>query len=167
MRLILCLALATLSACHHPEAARHRERIDAIAARHDAELEAFELEKAAFARRTPIPQERDVPGMGKLVVRECRLLGWPGKVYLRVQFTYVNTTGATVDTPRVTLSVESPDGVDFSRSSIDLVVPFATELTKNSTYSSWLDVDTEGIHRLDDWVWRLDLAPASEAAAER
>ena len=109
-----------------------------------------------------MPRDVDFPGLGRLVVRECRPLGWPGKAFLRVQFSYVNTTGHTVGTPRVTLTVLDETGERWSRTSLDLVVPFATEMTSNSTYSSWLDVRTEGIHREEGWDWRLELALAGD-----
>jgi len=155
-------ALLVCAACAGPSANSEHDWLEAYAARHAAELEAFELEQESFARLNPLPQEFDYPGIGRILVRNCRLVGWPGKASLRVEFTYVNTTNGTVTTPRVTLSVTSSDGERWSESSLDLLIPFAAELTANSTYSSWLYVRTEGIHTEAGWSWQLDLDQASD-----
>ena len=159
-------ALLVCAACASTDASSEHDWLRAYASRHAAELEAFELEQESFAQHNPLPQEFDYPGLGRILVRECSLVGWPGKALLRVEFTYVNTTERTVPTPRVTLAVTSADGEDWSESSLDLLIPFAAKLTANSTYSSWLYCRTEGIHTEAGWSWQLDLREASEPVAE-
>ena len=123
--------------------------------RHRAEREAFEIEQRAFVRRYPVPSRSDFPGLGTLILNECELLAWPERAFVRARFTYVNTTGSRKEGVLATLLVTDPRTGEAWGESLLMRLPYKYSLTPDSTYTSWIDVPTNGVHTLAGWEWEL------------
>lgn len=132
-------------------------RVAALAANHDLERESFAYEQGRFARTLSLPETVPLGDHGTLIIRECALLGWSQKAYLRAKFTFVNTTGKRIKTPRVWLIIEDPVTGEEQASWIDLTLPLGLAFHSESSYSSWLDVGMKGLHRRDGWTWRMEV----------
>ena len=129
----------------------------AYAARHDAEFVALELQKAYLKERTPLPQRLEFPGVGSLVLHRFELGGRPGRGIINTRFTFENTTGHWIQSPRVTITVLDPATGEFSSQWLDLISPINRGLAPGYTYTTWLDVETEGIHLREGWERRINV----------
>ena len=153
-RLALLLSFSALAACAplQPERVRVAEAIDA---RHQRELRAFEAEKARIERSDDDLRVFELGSDGVLVVQDVELIGWPSAAYLRVEYTYVNTSDSARKAPAVTLTVVDPATGEDSWVTEEGVLPLGLRLQPESTYSSWIEVPTHGLHQRDGWTWEL------------
>ena len=83
------------------------------------------------------------------------LRGWPGRAYLHFEFTFENTSGQRLETPRVVFLVCDQDTEQSTW--LDLEMPFALAMMPATTYTSWLDVDANDLHLREDWTWSVEL----------
>ena len=146
-----------LLGCASVDEVQERAALQAYAARHAAALEAHEVQKGFVKEHTPLPQRLEFPGVGTLVLREFELMGRPGRAFLHTLFTFENTSGGRLDAPRVTVTVLDPETGDYASGWLDLVAPLGLGLAPNSTYTSWLDVETDGIHFRQGWERRVSV----------
>ncbi|MEM7306993.1 MAG: hypothetical protein AAF682_10005 [Planctomycetota bacterium] len=150
-RLICTLALG---ACAASEAENRSLRSAAM--QHEADLLALDLQKAFVEENVELPQRLDFP-VGTLHLHEFELRGRPGRAVLRSQFTFENTSGVRLDTPRVTLTVLDPVTGDFATQWLDLLAPLGDGMAPGATYTSWLEVETEELHLREGWERRLNV----------
>ena len=99
----------------------------------------------------------DVRGVGRIIVRDWRLLGAPGKEYLRLFFTYENTTPQQLKEARVWASVRDAAGKIRSTEWLDLYIPWY-EFAPGNTWTGELRVATHGAHALEGWTWEVGAA---------
>ena len=157
--LVLLLAVA----CTNPRA-EESQMLARMAAEHQVELEAFQAEQANLLRRTPVPQEREFPGLGKLIVDEVSLVGRPGKAWVRAHFTFVNSNEIGFDKARVSLYVRDPSTGESWSEALEMHNPIGIKPSKQSTYTSSLKTPTRGVEFLPGWSWELVLEPQSVTA---
>ena len=156
MRLPTWILLPLLAGCSTPPSV-DAERLAAHDALHRAELAAFQSEQRAFPARTPIPQRTEDPELGTLILTDRELLGRPGHAFVRVRFTYVNTSGVRHESVRAALYVYDPETGKGWGESLEMRLPYRYSLTPDSTYTSWLDVPTTGAELEEGWSWELVL----------
>ena len=152
-------SLVLVSCAGTPSASDEHEMLARYDAQHRAELEAFEREQADFLRRTPVPERSEFSGLGTLILNERELLGRPGKAFVRVRFTYVNSTGRMLDAVRATLYLHDPETGEGWGETLLMRVPYKYHLTPDSTYTSWIDTPTKGVEFKPGWTWELVLEP--------
>ena len=156
-RTIFLLALVSLVSCASNDRAGERELLARYDEVHRAELAAFERAQAAFPRVIDVPSERVYDGLGMLILTDRQLIGRPGKAFVRVEFTYVNTTGRSLDGVHATLYIDDPETGESWGETLLMRVPYRYSLTKDSTYTSWLDTPTRGVETKPGWSWDLVL----------
>jgi len=152
--LCLCVLGFAAAACSD---ARELERgeIDAIAHRHEHELDAFHRAQVEFAEHNPVPKELDLHRDGTILIHECALAGYPERGELRLQFTYVNTTGHTIDTARVTITLRDPESDTEWSQTMDLELPLGFRMTPQSSYTTHVEIPTREIEKHPGWTWRM------------
>ncbi len=150
------------AACTNPRAEEH-EMLVRLAAEHRAELAAFETEQAEFQSRTVLPQRREFPGLGTLSVDEVGLVGRPGKAWVRARFTFINTSAAGFEGPRVVLRLRDPSSGESWSEALEMQTPIGIRPNKESTYTSSLKTPTRGVEFVPGWSWEIVL----EARADR
>jgi hypothetical protein len=134
----------------------NHEEVARIAAAHELAVREGQLAAEQLAQENPVPQRRDLGADGTLVLHEIELAGSTGRELLRVRFTWLNTTGETVDAAVVRLSLTDPvSGTEWSQ---DLVarLPLGLYLAPGSSYSDELRLTTGGVHRRPGWTWDID-----------
>jgi len=156
------LVASLLAACARDEGRATADLLARYDAQHQDELEAFAAEQRAFPRRWPVPTERVFDGLGTLVVSERELLGRPGKAFVRVRFTYVNTSGVRHRSVAATLYVDDPESGESWGESLRMQMPYKYALTPDSTYTAWIDTPTHGVEGKPGWRWELVLEPGEE-----
>jgi hypothetical protein len=161
-RTSLLVLAATLAGCARDEGRATADLLARFDAQHQEELAAFEAEQRAFPRRWPVPTETTFEGLGTLVVSERELLGRPGKAFVRVRFTYVNTTEVRHRSVRATLYVDDPQSGESWGEQLLMQMPYKYSLTPDSTYTAWIDTPTRGVESKAGWGWELVLEPGEE-----
>ena len=159
LRALVPLALAALVLA--PGCRRGRQLgisdLDRMAAEHSRYLEELHALQAEFARANPVPQERDFGDDGTLLIWECSLGGRPGREYLRLQFTYVNSSDVTLESARVSLILRDPEsGMEWTEVA-ELSIPYKFALTPNSSYTTSFEMPTRGLHRRPGWEWEIEV----------
>ena len=156
----LVMAVGCLTACVTDNS--DRAILERMATEHAQCLADFERARAELESRTPLPQEWDFGSNGTLLVRKVDLAGRPGKEFLKVRFTYVNTTGRRVKTARVTLTMRDPVTETEWTQEMDLTLPYKFTFTRGSSYSTWFEIPTYGAHRHPGWEWSLAVEALSQ-----
>ena len=154
---LVLLPLAFLSACSSTSDL-HFERpwLD------DPRMKAWEqLDgwKEAENRDSDEPQMQEFKGCGTMFVWQHALSGGPGWEYLRVAYSFKNTTETKHDWVRVWVEVLDPDGRVVNRTEELLIHPFGYAITPNDTWSNVLKVPTRGVHKRKGWTWRVGCEP--------
>jgi hypothetical protein len=159
---LVLLAAAALgaAACESPEVDRHKE-MQEIAARHEAELQHFEDQRANFARRNPCPRRIEFPGQGTVLVHECSLRGMPGREQFWVKYTYVNTTGHGIDGAHIVIQLRDSAGTLREEGS-DARLPLGLRLGQDSSWTTFTQIDLEGLTKLGDLEWTIDVRAEGE-----
>jgi hypothetical protein len=152
---VLVLALGLLGAASCAGRRDHPQPLDEIAADHDFDLREFQEAQAEFARRNPVPRRIDVPGQGTLLVHESSLEGYPGHVELWLRYSYVNTTGHTIDAANVTITMRDPTTREEWSASEHLALPITFRMTPDSSYTTYAHLPTRGIHLHPGWQWEI------------
>ena len=148
-----------LAACVAP-APTNGELVAEIEARYRSELRAFEAEKARFARTVDLEAPLVFGEAGELYLRDVELIGWPGSTFLRVEYTYLHTGSRTRVAPVVELGVMDPSTGDERWITQELGVTFGIELGTGSTYTTWMEIPTDGLHRRAGWTAISQVQPA-------
>ena len=149
------LALGSLSACATDNS--EREILDRMAAEHALCLAQYEQARLELQAATSLPQEWNFGPQGTILVREVDLVGRPGDEILKVSYTYVNTTGRPVKTARVTLTFRDPETETEWSQEMDLSLPYRFKFTRDSSYSTWFEIPTNGAHTHEGWEWSLSV----------
>lgn len=153
---VLALTLSLAPACIAVDAENLRAA-EAIDARYRSERRAFEAEQNRLRRSPEREQVVDLGATGMLHIRDVELIGWPSAAYLRVEYTYLNTTGAERSAPNVRLVLEDPTTGEDSWVEEQGVLPLGFRLGVDSTYSSWIEAPTHGLQEREGWTWRLEI----------
>jgi len=155
--LYLLQALLLLSAGCVDQAARNRQEVARIAEEHERYMREFELARAEFERENPMPVKVDLGERGTLLIQDAGLEGRPGTEHLWVRFSYVNTTGAPLDSASVTLTLyDRETGTEWSET-MDLKLSFGLSFGVDSSYTDSFRTPVRGIYRRRDWDWSLDV----------
>lgn len=164
MRTLTSLLLAlTASACSTPPASRayvqdETAALAALDARHRSSLDAFQAEQRRHEREHEFPARYEIEGLGALLVKDCRLIGWPGKAWLRAEFTLLNTVESLEEAPVLSLRMTDPASGEEAWAHQELALPFGMAFTRGSTYTGWIEMPTSGLHRREGWEWSLEVA---------
>jgi len=158
--LIAYATAAGLAGCGAPGGAPVHAA-DMLGARHRADLRAFEAEKARIQRSVERGQAYDVGDHGRLYVRDIELIGWPTAAFLRVEYTYENTAADAQAAPIVTLVLADPETGEESWVQDEGRLPLGLRLQPGSTYSSWIEAPTLGLHERAGWTWELRVEQGS------
>jgi hypothetical protein len=154
-RSLLALALVLACGCADEQAQRHRE-MEAIAARHEAELRHSEELRAEFAARNPCPRRIEFPGQGSVLVHECSLRGLPGQEEFWLKYTYLNSTGRGIDCAHVVIRLRDAAGTERSESS-DARLPLGLRLGPDSSYTTFTQIGLEGLTKLGQLEWAIEV----------
>jgi hypothetical protein len=160
---LLLTVLLPLLGCAHDEEMRRRELAE-ISAQHTSAVVEFEHARSEFAHRYRAPEQLDFGQDGTILVDECALEGLTGHERVWVKYTYVNTTGASIDAARITLTLHDPDsggagvgggGAGDRSQQTELKLPFTFRFSPDSSYSTHFEMPTEGIHLHPNWSWQI------------
>lgn len=163
--LLLACALAS-TACLSSEPSE-REVLERMAARHELELRAFHSARGELADKYPMPQSLDFGEGGTVVLNDCSLGGRLGQEILRVRYTFVNSTNQPIREALLTLVVRDPETGAEEGEEMRLKFPYALALTPDSTYTTWFEVPTKGLHLRPDWEWAVELEAVRNQQAPR
>jgi len=152
-----CILLALALGCTSPSTNTLSAELASVDAQHRAELQAFAAEQRRHDAGHSFPARYEVPGLGVLLVRDCTLTGWSSKAFLRAEFTLLNSVRTIPRSPVVTLRMRDPATEEEVWSSQELLIPFGLNFTKDSTYTGWIEVPTQGMHRRAGWEWSLEV----------
>lgn len=155
--LYLAPVLLLLSAGCVDQAARNRQEVARIAAEHERYMQEFGLARAEFERENPMPVKLDLGERGTLLIQDAGLEGRPGTEHLWVRFSYVNTTGAPLDSASVTLTLYDRESETEWSETMDLKLSFGLNFGVDSSYTDSFRTPTRGIYRRSDWDWSLDV----------
>jgi hypothetical protein len=153
--LLLSCAIAS-TACLSGEPSE-REVLEQMAAKHEVELRAFHSARGELADKYPMPQSLDFGQGGTVVLNDCSLGGRLGQEILRVRYTFVNSTNHPIREALLTLVVRDPATGAEEGEEMRLKFPYALTLTPDSTYTTWFEVPTKGLHLRPGWEWEVEL----------
>jgi hypothetical protein len=153
-RLLPVLGLACLTGCSHDRELARNE-LNEISAQHEIELQEFKESQDEFLRRNPMPRKLEFAGQGTLLLHECTLEGYPGHEELWLRYTYVNTTGHTIDAARVTITLTNPETRAEWSDTTELTLPISFRLTPESSYTTYAHVPTHGVQSNPKWEWKI------------
>jgi hypothetical protein len=151
---VASIGLLALTACSRDRAHQRRE-LDEISDQHASEVRELDEARAEFARKNPMPKKLEFPGQGTLLLHECTLEGYPGHVELWLRYTYVNTTGHTIDAARITLTLSDPARGEQWTDETELALPMLFRLGPESSYTTYTHVPTRGMHLDPGWKWEI------------
>jgi len=155
--LIGLLSLA-LSACAADRDQERRE-VAELRVRHERQQADFQAGQDSFRARYPMPVRREVAGVGTLVVHEAALGGRLGQETLHLLFTWVNSTGRTTNGALVRVMLRDAPGRLEREQRVELRSLLGAGFSADSTYTSFVDMPTEGVHLQAGWDWRIELEP--------
>ena len=151
----LLLACTLGSACADEELLRHRE-MEALSARHEAELRHYEELRAQFAGRNPCPRQIEFPGQGSVIVHECSLRGLPGHEEFWIKYTYLNSTGHGIEAAHIRIRLRDPAGSERTESS-DARLPLGLRLGPDSSYTTFTQIGLEGLTKIGELDWAIEV----------
>jgi len=167
------LLAASLTGCAAGDD-REKDEIAELGRIHDLHLAEFLAGQERFLAENPMPVRREVPGIGTLVVHEANLGGRLGQETLRVLFTWVNSTGGTTNGARVRIFLRDPRSGVEREQRVELRSLLGVGFHPDSTYTSFVDLPTDGVHLRPGWDWGIELEalvpnlwPADTAPAAR
>lgn len=150
------LAGLLLLACASEEQLR-REEVARIAEEHARAVDENQRAIEEFARSNPVPQQREYGPNGTLILHQLELDGPPGREGLRVEYTWVNTTGEVVDAVLLRFGLRTGPGAPDSTEERVLRLPLGLRLAPDSSYTSHLRLLTGGAHRSPSWQWDVSV----------
>jgi len=148
------------SGCVEEQALRHQE-MEAISARHEAELRHYEELRAQFAQRNPCPKRLEFPGQGTVLVHECSLRGLPGFPEFWLKYTYLNSTGHGVDGAHIVIRLRDRAGTERTESS-DARLPLGLRLGPDSSYTTFTQIGLEGLTKIGELEWAIEVAARAD-----
>jgi hypothetical protein len=151
----LLLLLPLGLACANDAELRHRE-MEALSARHEAELVHYEQLRADFAARNACPKRLEYPGQGSVIVHECSLRGLPGREEFWIKYTYLNSTGHGIEGAHIVIRLRDPAGVELSESS-DARLPLGLRLGPDSSYTTFTQIGLEGLTGIAALQWSVEV----------
>lgn len=149
---------ASLTACAEHRG-RETDEIAELGRIHDLHQAEFLAGQERFLAENPMPVRREVPGIGTLVVHEANLGGRLGQETLRVLFTWVNSTGGTTNGALVRILLRDPRTGVAREQRVELRSLLGAGFIPDCTYTSFVDVPTEGVHLRPGWTWGIELEP--------
>lgn len=152
--LLACVLTAGLASCRFTPNIQPSQAWDNMAREHDQSWDRLRkiqrgLEWDNFGDRIT-----EVPGVGRIIVRDWRLLGTPGREYLRLFFTYENATKQDIKETRVWVNVRDKEGRLRGSSWLDLYLPWY-EFAPGNTWTGEIRVATGGAHYEKGWRWEV------------
>jgi hypothetical protein len=148
---LLAVSAILSSGCAETTRFRHAEEIDPIAMR---EFQRLEARKAVYWRDGFREREFDFGKDGQVQVSRWELQGVPGETYVKVDFTWVNTSTDPIRHAFVTLYVLDEDGVVQGASQVRLYNPAGYDLYPENTVTSYLRAETGAVDLAKDrWSW--------------
>ncbi len=158
--LILCL----FSSCVF-NASPEAPNLAWVEAQHNRDLRTFERAQAELEARYPVPMELDFQDAGAIWIDEIALTGRPGKAFLRLHFTWLNTSTKSYPEVDARLTLTDPaTGTEWSET-LAMRLPYKYHLTPGSSYTSWFETPIHGLYLHKGWQWRLEVRPGGEAVA--
>ena len=151
---IACLGLIALLGCRQDHDLR-RSEVAELASRHQEELARFERARADFERRNPVPQQQEFQGDGTILVHECELRGWPGHEQFWLKYTWVNTSGRTVDGARVTITLRDQASGAEQSEEMELSLPLLYRLGPDSSYTTNILMPIRGMPSPPALDWEI------------
>lgn len=150
----LALLLPLLAACAS-EQTQKKLALAEIDARHANERAVLESAQAQFTRRWKVPMELEFPGAGTVQIHECSLQGYEEHVELRLQYTYVNSTGRPIDGVRIAIDLVDPASGGVRTEETRLVFPPLIPFVPESSFTTAANIPTRGLHLREGWEWRM------------
>lgn len=108
----------------------------------------------------------EVPGVGRIIVRDWRLLGAPGREYVRLFFTYENSSTEHIGEARVWANVRDGNGRVRASAWINVFIPWF-EFAPGNTWTGELRVATNGAHFDKGWRWEVGAAASHDETSPR
>jgi hypothetical protein len=152
--LVLFLGSIVLLGCSQDRQVRRAE-VAELSARHQKELAWFESAQADFKRRNPVPRQQDFEGDGTILVHECELRGWPGHEQFWLKYTWMNTTGRTVDEAHITITLRDQGSGAEQSEEMELSLPLLYRLGPDSSYTTNILVPIRGMHSPPALEWTI------------
>ncbi|MCA8958393.1 MAG: hypothetical protein KDC87_20110 [Planctomycetes bacterium] len=115
--------------------------------------------KAEMALHRQDPQMQEFKGCGTMFVWSHSLEGGPGWEYLRISYTYKNTSEQKHDWIRVWCEVLDPAGRIVNRGEDLLIEPMGYAHAPGDVWSDVIKVPTRGAHLQKGWSWRIGCRP--------
>lgn len=150
------LLLVALTACANSRDAERRE-VAELGALHEVRHAEFLAGQEEFRARYPMPQRSELFGVGTLVVHEAALGGRLGQETLHVLFTWVNSTPFKTNGARVRITLRDATGQVEREQRVDLRSLVGAGFLPDCTYTSFVDLPTEGIQLTPGWDWTIEL----------
>jgi hypothetical protein len=151
-----------LVGCSEDQALRHHELAE-ISERHAQELSSFQQAQAAFASDNPMPRQLDFGSQGTILLHEAALDGPPARAELWLRYTWVNTTDHLINEVLVTITIHDPTaGGEDHGMDMPLRLPLKFRFSPDSSYTTSIQVPTEGLHLHPGWSW--DIRPKAVGA---
>jgi hypothetical protein len=106
------------------------------------------------------PQIKELGDNGSMIIWKWSLDGGPGWEYIKMLFTYRNTSKRTFDYVRVWLEVRDADGKLVDVHEKMLSHPLGVSFTPGNTYTDTFRVPLRGVHRKSaSWHWEIGAQP--------
>ncbi len=102
------------------------------------------------------PRIQELGTNGSMIIWKWSLDGGPGWEYIKMRFTYRNTTDRTFDYVRVWLEVRDADGRLVDSHEKMLSHPLGISFTPGNTFTDTFRVLLRGAHRKSkSWYWKV------------
>ena len=103
-----------------------------------------------------VPRIKELGNNGSMVIWKWSMGGGPGWEYIKMRFTYRNTTDRTFDYVKVWLEVRDADGKLVDAHEKMLSHPLGISFTPGNTYTDTFRVPLRGAHRnSSSWSWEV------------
>lgn len=153
------LAVGAGSCASGPNAAeRERAALQQLVRDRASDVALYEAEQRRLVDEAFCPTALYFKGVGSMIVHSIALLGGPNNAYVKVRFTYVNTTEITQPVPRVELSLINDSNQLVRQSSMELSRPLGGRVTPDTAHTASIDVDVEDLYRSPGWTWALNVS---------
>jgi hypothetical protein len=152
------LGAPLLSSCSQDQALR-RSELAKISSDHEQELAAFHQAQADFTHSNPVPRQLDFGADGTILLHACALDAPPERAQLWLRYTWVNTTDHPIDRVVVTIALKDPTGAEAKAVEMPLELPFRFRFGPDSSYTTSIDLSTDGVHLQHGWSF--DIRPAA------
>ena len=152
------LPLALLCAACNSQPEQHFDLAE-VRAQYERDQDAFHRAQADVEQRYPVPMRLEFDDAGAIFVDQVALVGHPGKARLRVHFTWLNTGEVAYPVVDVRLTLRDAETETEWSDTLEMRLPYKHELTPDSSYTSWFETPTHGVHLREGWTWRLEVRP--------